>query len=96
MEIVKIKNYRKFANELAEKTKLTVTPQEIESNHIHYHFKKDFTTILVVCIKNEKVTFLPFDKEIRQDNTWLSIDNLLYLDELKIVLDVIKSLFIED
>ena len=39
MEIIKVKNYNKMADELAEATGLTVNPRVISRNHVHYEFK---------------------------------------------------------
>lgn len=90
MEIIKIKNYNKMADELAEATGLTVNPRVIGRNHVHYEFKKGNMAVGVLCMDDGELSFAPLVSDEKAANS--QYINFSRLPDFKIVADLMISL----
>lgn len=96
MEIIKIKNYNKMADELSEATGLVVNPRVISKNHVHYEFKKGNMAVGVLCINEGELSFAPLTSDDKAANSqYISFSRL---PDFKIVADlmiVLMGKFVE-
>ena len=98
MEVVKFKNYKKFAEELKEKTGCDNVNIKIMNGNNHYHFQlnKMGIAIGIVCYDNNVITFAPFaDHETVHNEQYISINKFPMLEELIATMNVLRDMFME-
>ena len=97
MEIYKVKDYKKFSEELKMKTGCQVSVQVIGKNHFHYQLSVDGMNLGVLCIENGEATFAPFvGHETARNDNYLNLSFLPLYEEFTSLLAVFKSMFVED
>lgn len=96
MEIYKVKNYKKFADELKEKTECSVEVKIIGRDHFHYQISKDGLSLGVLCIDEGEASFAPFvtHETVKNDN-YLNLQFLPLFDDFVSLLSVFKDMFVE-
>lgn len=97
MDIYKVKNYKTFAEELAEKTKCHVTIQILSRNHIHYQLTKMGISLGVLCINEGEASFAPFENlDSVKNNQFINVQYAPMFDDFVNVLTVFKDMFTTD
>ncbi len=90
MEVIKIKDYNKMADELATASGLVVNPRVISRNHIHYEFKKGNMAVGVLCMDEGVLSFAPLVSDDKAANSqYISFTRL---PDFKIVADLMVVL----
>ena len=96
MEIMKVKNYKKFAEILKKKTDCEVTIKLMkERDHVHYQLSKDGISLGVLCIDNGEANFAPFVtlKDVRNEQ-YINVQYMPMLNDFISVLKVFDELFV--
>lgn len=98
MEIYKVKNYKKFASELATKTGCDIQIQLMkETNHVHYQLSKVGISLGVLCVDDGKVSFAPFvTLETAKNEQYIDARYIPLFDDFTKLLNVLKDMIIED
>lgn len=97
MEIVKVKNYKVFAETLKAKTGCEVKIQIIAKEHTHYQLSKDGISLGVLCIDNGEVSFAPFvTHETVKNEQYINVKYMPMLDDFISLLQVFEELFVCD
>ena len=60
MEIMKVKNYKVFAETLKKKTGCEVSIKILDKDHFHFQLNKDGISLGVLCIDQGEASFAPF------------------------------------
>lgn len=95
MEIIKVKNYKAFAETLKKKTGCEVSIGLIDTNHTHYQLSKDGISLGVLCIDKGEVSFAPFvDHETATNDQYINVQYMPMLDDFIGVLKVFGELFV--
>lgn len=97
MEIYKVKNYKKFADELKEKTGCDIDVKIMNGkDHFHYQLSKDGLSLGVLCIDEGEATFAPFaTHENAKNDNYLNLQFLPLCDDFMSLLLVFKDMFVE-
>lgn len=96
MEIIKIKNYKVFAETLKKRTKCNVTIRIMEGKE-HYHFQldKDGISLGVLCLDDVDVSFAPFvTLDTAENDQYINVKYMPMLDDFISVLKVFDELFV--
>lgn len=96
MEIMKVKNYKVFAETLKKRTGCDVGIK-IMSSRDHYHFQlsKDGISLGVLCIDEGEASFAPFvTHETARDNQFFNVQYMPMVDDFINVLKVLDALFV--
>lgn len=99
MEIIKVKNYKKFAETLKEKTKCEVRIKLMSNSidHVHYQLDKDGFPLGVLCVDKGEVSFAPFaTHETAQNDQYINVQYMPMFEDFINVLKVFEDMFIED
>lgn len=95
MEIMKVKNYKAFAEKLKVKTGCDVNIKIIGTNHEHYQLSKDGISLGVLCVDKGEVSFAPFvSHETAQNDQYINVRYMPMLDDFIVVLKVFGELFV--
>lgn len=95
MEIMKVKNYKVFAETLKKKTGCEVSIKLIEANHTHYQLSKDGISLGVLCVDQSEASFAPFvTHETARDNQYINVQYTPMLDDFIGVLKVFGEMFV--
>ena len=95
MEIMKVKNYKVFAETLKKKTGCEVIIQIIGSWHYHFQLNKDGISLGVLCLDQGKASFAPFvTHETAKNDQYINMDYMPMLDDFIGVLKVFDELFV--
>lgn len=95
MEIMKVKNYKVFAENLKQKTGCEVNIKIMETNHIHYQLTKDGIPLGVLCVDDGEASFAPFvTHDTAQDSQYINVVYMPMLDDFIAVLKVFDELFV--
>lgn len=96
MEIYKVKNYKKFADELKVKTRCDVDVKIIGQDHFHYQLSKDGLSLGILCIDEGDASFAPFvTHETARNDNYLNLQFLPLFDDFVSLLSVFKDMFVE-
>lgn len=97
MEIMKVKNYKAFAEMLKERTGCEVKIKLMkEKDHIHYQLNKDGLSLGVLCVQDGEPSFAPFctfDNDGSNDH-YINIRYMPLLDDFIGVLKVFGDMFV--
>ena len=95
MEIMKVKNYKVFAENLKQKTGCEVKIKLMKENdHIHYQLNKDGMSLGVLCIQDGEPSFAPF---CTFDNDhYINVRYMPLMDDFIDVLRVFGQMFVCD
>ena len=95
MEIMKVKNYKVFAETLKKKTGCEVNIKLIDTDHTHYQLSKDGISLGVICVDKCEASFAPFvTHETAQDDQYINVQYMPMLDDFIGVLKVFSELFV--
>ena len=96
MEIMKVKNYKVFAETLKKKTGCEVNIKLMkDNNHIHYQMTKDGIPLGVLCVDKGEASFAPFvTHETARDDQYINVKYMPMLDDFIEVLKVFSELFV--
>lgn len=96
MEIIKVKNYKVFAENLKKKTGCNVTIQ-IMNDRDHYHFQldKDGISLGVLCLDQGEASFAPFvTLDTAEDDQYINVKYMPMLGDFISVLKVFNEMFV--
>lgn len=97
MEIIKVKNYKVFAETLKAKTGCDVNIKLIGKEHNHYQMSKDGISLGVLCVDNGEASFAPFEShETAKNEQYINVRYMPMLDDLICLLRVFSELFVCD
>lgn len=97
MEIYKVKNYKVFANQLAERTGCEVLIRLLEKDHTHYQLNKMGLSLGVLCVNRGDVSFAPFvTLDSAKNEQYISAQNLPLFDDFVELLTVFHDMFVDD
>lgn len=95
MEIMKVKNYKVFAETLKKMTGCEVNIKLMDVNHTHYQLSKDGISLGVLCDNKGEVSFAPFvTHETVRNDRYINVQYMPMLDDFIDVLKVFEELFI--
>lgn len=96
MEIIKVKNYKVFAETLKRKTGCEVIIKII-SNKDHYHFQlnKDGISLGILCLDKGETSFAPFvTHETVQNDQYINVQYMPMIEDFISVLKVFHEMFV--
>ena len=96
MEIIKVKNYKLFAENLKKRTGCNVIIRIMEGKE-HYHFQldKDGIPLGVLCLDDGDVSFAPFvTLDTAENDQYINVKYMPMLDDFISVLKVFDELFV--
>ena len=95
MEIMKVKNYKVFAETLKKKTGCEVSIKILGKNHFHFQLNKDGISLGVLCIDQGEASFAPFTTfETANNDQYINVQYMPMLDDFIAVLKVFNELFV--
>jgi hypothetical protein len=95
MEIMKVKNYKVFAETLKKKTGCEVNIKLMDTDHTHYQLSKDGISLGVLCVDKGEASFAPFvTHETAQNDQYINVQYMPMLDDFIGVLKVFSELFV--
>lgn len=95
MEIVKVNNYKTFAETLKVKTGCEVDIRVRGVDHTHYQLSKDGISLGVLCINKGISAFAPFvTHATERDDQYFNVQYMPMIDDLVKVLKVFNELFV--
>lgn len=95
MEIMKVKNYKVFAETLKKKTGCDVNIKIIGKDHYHFQLDKDGISLGVLCIDEGEASFAPFATHgFAQNDQYINVQYMPMLDDFIAVLKVFEELFV--
>lgn len=97
MEIMKVSNYKVFADVLKRKTGCEINIKLLKSNHVHYQLTKDGISLGILCIDNGEASFAPFvTHETVKDDQYINVQYMPMIGDFIKVLKVFSELFVCD
>lgn len=97
MEIFKVKDYKRFADSLEEKTGCVVTIRLMGKNHTHYQLDKRGLSLGVLCVLNGELSFAPFATlDSATDDQYINAKYIPMFDDFVGLLEVLREMFVED
>lgn len=100
MEILKVKNYKKFGETLKKKTGCEVEIKLMrDKDHIHYQLSKDGISLGVLCIDDGEASFAPFVthkdvEDMYNADQFINVQYMPMLNDFIGVLKVFDELFV--
>lgn len=96
MDIMKVKNYKTFADVLKKKTGCDINIElQSRNSHIHYQLSKDGISLGVLCIDEGEPSFAPFATHETEDyDQYINVKYMPMLDDFISVLKVFSELFV--
>lgn len=95
MKIMKVKNYKTFAEMLKSKTGCEVNIKLMGADHVHYQLIKDGISIGVLCVDKGEASFAPFvSHETVQNDQYINIQYMPMIDDFIKVLRVFAEIFV--
>ena len=95
MEIMKVKNYKVFAETLKKKTNCEVNIKLIGTDHTHYQLTKDGIPLGVLCIDKGEASFAPFvTHETAQNDQYINVQYMPMIEDFISVLRVFDEMFV--
>ena len=98
MDIIKVKNYKTFAETLETATGCDVLIKLMgNKNHVHYQLNKKGISVGVLCIDNGEATFAPFvTLENAQNCQFISMQYMPMMSDFIKVLEVFGEMFVTE
>ena len=96
MEIMKVKNYKVFAETLKKKTGCEVTIKIMNSkDHYHFQLNKDGISLGVLCLDQGEASFAPFvSLDTAKDDQYINVKYMPMLEDFIGVLKVFDEMFV--
>lgn len=96
MEIMKVKNYKVFAEMLKKKTGCEVIIKIMKGkDHFHFQLNKDGISLGVLCLAQGEASFAPFvTHETALDDQFINVNYMPMLDDFINILKVFSELFV--
>lgn len=95
MEIMKVKNYKVFAETLKKKTGCHVNIRVLNKDHVHYQLVKDGISLGVLCVDKGEPSFAPFvNHETARDDQYINVAFMPMFEDFINVLNVFEELFV--
>lgn len=95
MEIMKVKNYKVFAENLKKKTGCEVIIKLIGTDHTHFQLNKDGISLGVLCIDKGEASFAPFvTHETAKNDQYINVQYMPMLEDFIGVLKVFDEMFV--
>lgn len=95
MEIMKVKNYKVFAETLKRKTGCNVNINIIGRDHYHFQLDKDGVSLGVLCMDEGEASFAPFvSHENAENDQYINVQYMPMLEDFISVLKVFSELFV--
>ncbi|WP_143322836.1 hypothetical protein [Clostridium sp. HBUAS56010] len=95
MEIIKVDDYRKFAENLKKKTDCDVSIKIMGKNHFHYQLETDGISLGILCLDKGEASFAPFVTfEQAKDDQYINVQYMPLFDDFTKVLSVFKEMFV--
>ncbi len=95
MEIIKVKNYKTFAETLKNKTGCEINIKLIGTDHTHYQLTKDGISLGVLCVDKGEASFAPFvTHDTYKNEQFINVQYLPMIDDFINVLRVFSELFV--
>ena len=97
MEIYKVKNYKTFAEELANKTGCDIKIQlQRDRDHIHHQLDKMGISLGVLCVNNGEISFAPFERfDTVKNEQYINAKYLTLFDDFKQLMKTFQEMFVE-
>lgn len=96
MEIFKVKDYKVFAHQLANKTGCDVSIRLMGKNHTHYQIDKMGLPMGVLCVDNGEVSFAPFVTfDSCKNDQFIAVQNFPLFDDFVCLLMTFREMFVE-
>lgn len=97
MEIFKVKDYKRFADHLEEKTGCEVAIRLLGKNHTHYQLDKRGLSLGVLCVDNGELSFAPFvTHETAQNDQYINAKYIPLFDDFIELLGTLREMFVEE
>lgn len=98
MDIIKVKNYKTFAETIETATGCDVLIKLMgNKNHVHYQLNKKGISIGVLCIDDGEATFAPFvTLENAQNCQFISMQYMPMMNDFIKVLEVFSKMFVAE
>lgn len=98
MDIIKVKNYKTFAETLEAATGCDVLIKLMgNKNHVHYQLNKKGISVGVLCIDDGEATFAPFvNLENAQNCQFISMQYMPMMSDFIKVLEVFGEMFVTE
>lgn len=95
MEIIKVKNYKSFAEILKNKTGCEVNIKIIGKDHYHFQLDKDGISLGVLCLNQGEASFAPFVTHANaKDDQYINVNYMPMLGDFIAVLKVFNEMFV--
>ena len=96
MEIIKVKNYKSFAETLRKKTGCEVNIKIMEGkDHYHFQLDKDGVSLGVLCLNQGEASFAPFVTHTNaQNDQYINVNYMPMLGDFIDVLKVFNEMFV--
>lgn len=96
MEVMKVKNYKAFAETLRAKTGCNICIKLMSGkDHVHYQLSKDGISLGVLCLDNGEASFAPFvSHETVKNDQFINVLYMPMIDDFITVLRVFSELFV--
>lgn len=99
MEIIKVKNYKEFAQMLRNKTGCEVLIKVLDSHgkHVHYQLNRDGMSLGVLCVDDGNPSFAPFCtfENDCYTESYISVKYMPLIDDFINVLKVFGEIFVD-
>lgn len=97
MEIYKVKDYKKFADDLRNKTGCDVKINIIGKDHTHYQLDKMGLSLGVLCVNKGEVSFAPFEThETAKNDQYINVQYFPLLDDFVELLAAFREMFVSE
>ena len=96
MEIIKVKNYKVFAENLKKKTDCNVTIKIMNGiDHYHFQLDKDGISLGVLCLDQGEASFAPFvTLDTAENDQYINVKYMPMLGDFISVLKVFDEMFV--
>mgnify|MGYP000875596540 FL=1 len=96
MEIIKVKNYKVFAENLKKKTGCNIIIKIMDDkDHYHFQLDKDGISLGVLCLDKGEASFAPFvTLNTAENDQYINVKYMPMLDDFISVLKVFDELFV--
>lgn len=96
MEIIKVKDYKVFAQKLEQKTGCNITIKLMGSDHTHYQLDKIGLSLGVLCIDKGVASFAPLNTMDKVTNAeFINIQSFPLFDDLIDLFAIFRKMFVE-
>lgn len=97
MEIMKVKDYKSFADTLAKASGCKVIIKLMPGkDHVHYQLEKTGISLGVLCINQGDVSFAPFvTHSTVADSQFINIRFFPFIDDFVDLMRTFKQIFVE-